>query len=319
MKYLGHKVSQHGVLPDPANTAAITNFPVPTNPAALKSFLGMTGFYQKFIPNYADLTADLRHLATLFSRKKFTRKWLWNTEHQLKFDTLKKAMSSLPLLAHPDFTKEFILRVDGSKQGVGGLLAQLDDKGVEKVVAFCSKKLSRCERRWAPNEIEAYAMVWGIQHFHNYLYGREFKLETDHKNLLYVMKNDPNSSKVARWSVAVQGYRFHIVHVPGVENVVADCLSRYPAPSEACGSYYMRNHTDEYFPCSEISVGCVPHGITEFKGLREELGEGRWREEVDLGNIIPCDDPIALEQTRTCKKAKPMLPELAAATRDLGG
>ena len=142
------------------------------------------------------------------------------------FQTLKNYVCVHPVLRLPDMSKPFILQTDASADGIGAILLQ-EDEQMKHPVAFGSKKLLPRERNYSTIEREALAIVWGIQKFQNYLMGTHFFLETDHHPLQYLDKAKYQNSRIMRWSLLLQPYRFTVRAIKGKENVGADFLSRY--------------------------------------------------------------------------------------------
>lgn len=138
---------------------------------------------------------------------------------------MKDLLCKRPILKLPDFDRTFILRTDASEDGIGAVLLQLEND--EKLpVAYASRKLQDREQSYAVIEKECLAVVWGVQKFHQYLYGHEFLLETDHQPLTYLDKSKTENSRLMRWALLLQQYRFRIVTIKGSDNVGADYLSR---------------------------------------------------------------------------------------------
>lgn len=138
---------------------------------------------------------------------------------------MKDLLCKRPILKLPDFDRTFILRTDASEDGIGAVLLQLEND--EKLpVAYASRKLQDREQSYAVIEKECLAVVWGVQKFHQYLYGHEFLLETDHQQLTYLDKSKTENSRLMRWALLLQQYRFRIVTIKGSDNVGADYLSR---------------------------------------------------------------------------------------------
>lgn len=138
---------------------------------------------------------------------------------------MKDLLCKRPILKLPDFDRTFILRTDASEDGIGAVLLQLEND--EKLpVAYASRKLQDRERSYAVIEKECLAVVWGVQKFHQYLYGHEFLLETDHQPLTCLDKSKTENSRLMRWALLLQQYRFRIVTIKGSDNVGADYLSR---------------------------------------------------------------------------------------------
>ncbi|KAG1122096.1 hypothetical protein G6F42_011800 [Rhizopus arrhizus] len=224
VEYLGHIISKEGARPGDRNVEKIKSFPECKNVSELKSFLGLTGFFRKFTPNYASIAKDLVAL----TRKGV--KFVWGQEQQEAFNLLKQIQCSQPVLSFPDRNMVQVLSVDGSLSGLGCVLTQVkefdeNNRGNEQVVGYGSRSLRGSEKNWHIHEIEAFAVVWSIQHFHHYLKGREFILITDHSSLVYIFNPTKQSPKLSRWCAAVMEYNFRILYKPGPSNI-ADPLSR---------------------------------------------------------------------------------------------
>ena len=199
--FLGHKVSQTGVQPDPANIAKVTECPRPEKTEGLKSFLGLNGYYARFVPDYSDLAKPIREE----SERKGNIEW---TDELIEsFEGLKRKLTSPPILALPTIKGTFKLATDASNSAVGAVLTETIG-GDEKVVAYASKVLNKTERRWPTYDKELWAIVWAIRHFRQYLVGAQFEVLTDHKPLL----NAPQSIAVdkdatgrrGRWAVELR-------------------------------------------------------------------------------------------------------------------
>ena len=149
----------------------------------------------------------------------------WTGAAEKALDTVKERLGSYPILKLPDFSKPFILRTDASGTGLGAVLLQEFD-GKPFPVRYASRKLSKCEQGYATVEKECLAVVWGVQKFQKYLYGKEFVVETDHQPLRFLQSAQLKNSRVLRWAMALQPYRYQVKYIPGRENVGADYLSR---------------------------------------------------------------------------------------------
>lgn len=220
IKYLGHIVGNGTIKPDPGKVEAITNFPPPRTVRQVRSFLGMCGWYQRYIAGYASIAAPITDLLKKNPRFK------WTPEAQTAFDTLKTRLTSAPVLSHPDFTKPFVVQCDASNSGVGGVLYQVDDKGDEHPIAFMSQKLNGAQRNYSVTEQECLAAVLSLKKFRGYIEGMPFKVVTDHASLRWLMTQKDLNGRLARWSLKLQGYDFTIEHRKGSANIVPDALSR---------------------------------------------------------------------------------------------
>lgn len=219
--YLGHLITAEGIKPDPAKTSCVTGFPVPKNPKNIKSFLGLVGYYRRFIKNFAGLAKPLTSLL------KKGRKFIWDAECQEAFDLFKEKLTSPPLLQYPDFNREFILTTDASTFAIGAILSQ-GPVGRDRPIAFASKTLLDAETRYTTTEQEMLAIVWGISQFRPYLWGRKFKIITDHQPLVWIFGVKDPSSRLMRWRIKLEEYDYEVVYKKGKLNCNADALSRIP-------------------------------------------------------------------------------------------
>lgn len=174
--YIGHVVSAEGVAADPAKTAAVKHWPVPTNVAEVRSFLGLCSYYRRFIKDFSSIAKWLHTLTEKGAGFKRT------SDCQSAFDTLKLRVTNAPILGHPDFNNPFIFDTDSSNVSIGAVLSQNID-GTERVVAYASWTLTKCERRYCVTRKELLAVVHFVKHFRHYVCGKEFVVRTDHSSL----------------------------------------------------------------------------------------------------------------------------------------
>ena len=219
--FLGHTVSGDKIKPKIESIDKINDMPRPKNKKQVRSFLGAVNYYRKFIPNCAEVMKPLTDL----TRKNAKIVVDWTTELEQAFQALKKALSEAPILKLPDIDAEFTVRTDASNVSIGCVLMQTHE-GILHPVAYASRKLSDRERKYSVEERECLAMVWGVQKFNRYLYGREFLMETDHCGLQYLKTGNIRNARVMRWYLALQNYSFRVRYIRGSENVIADYLSR---------------------------------------------------------------------------------------------
>ena len=221
--FLGHLVSRQGIAPDPAKSEAIKLFPPPTNVRETRRFLGMVGFYRQFIRNYATIATPLTELT------KANARFDWSPECQQAFEALRDELASPPILAYPRRGRPYVLTCDASTVGVAGVLAQADDQGNLRPVAFTSKKLNSAERNYNSTHLEGLAIVYSLKVFRPYLLGEELRVETDCQAAVYLFSNKTPAGRLARWIVEISEFSpLTISHRPGPSNVVADALSRAP-------------------------------------------------------------------------------------------
>ena len=227
VKFLGHIVSTDGIAPDPEKTAKITQWPTPTSASKVQQFLGLANYYRRFIQDFATRAKPLHQLTE--KRTKFE----WTPQCQEAFDHLKRCLTSTPILALPDWSKPFVVDTDASDTGIGAVLSQLDDKGVEHVVCYASRLLSKAERNYCVTRKELLAVVTFLEHFRQYLLGHSFTVRTDHGALTWLHNFKEPEGQLARWLEKLQEYQFSIVHRPGKKHSNADALSRIPC--RQCG------------------------------------------------------------------------------------
>jgi len=222
IEFLGHVVSADGIRTDPNKIKAIEEWPTPKNAAELRSFLGLAGFYQKFVKNFSRISQPLTSL--------LQKDWpfSWDKEQETSFKELKKALTQAPILGIPDPRKDFTLNCDASGFAIGAVLSQKDRHGQERPVGFLSRKLTPAEQNYAVHEKETLAIIYALTKFRHYLLGTFVKIITDHASLKFLSTQPNLSQRQARWMEILQEYNYEIQYKPGNTNVVADSLSRRP-------------------------------------------------------------------------------------------
>ncbi|XP_063971781.1 uncharacterized protein LOC135159725 [Lytechinus pictus] len=221
VEFLGHVINKGTVSPRPEKLKAIQEISRPQTKRELRSFLGTTNYYRKFIPNYAAIAAPL----TDRTRNAEPNQIRWETSQEQSFNTLKDKLTNPPILHLPDLSQDFILRTDASNIGLGAVLLQTHE-GERFPVAYGSRKLLKREQAYSTIERECLAVIWAVKKFEPYLYGRQFVLETDHHPLTYMNSVNPANGRLMRWILALQPYRFRVEAIRGSDNVGADLLSR---------------------------------------------------------------------------------------------
>lgn len=218
--FLGHRITPQGVGMSIEKINALNTLRVPNTTRRLRSFLGLTNYYRRFIPNYATIAVPLYNLL-----KKDVR-FKWTQECQEALNALIRGINEDAVLAFPKYEKQFHLTTDASKVGIGAVLSQEDEGGRERPISFISRKLNRAETNYSTTEQECLAIVWAISELGHYLVGKRFVVFTDHMPLVWLRKNFETSSRFHRWQTRLQEYMFDIRYKPGKENYVADELSR---------------------------------------------------------------------------------------------
>ena len=223
LQFLGHVVGNGTLQPQCNKITQIKDAKPPRTKKELRSFLGFVGYYRRFIPNFAALASPLTDL----TKAKLPNQIEWGDSQEESFKALKAHLASFPILQLPDCDKPFYLRTDASNAGIGAVLLQENDETGEKFpVSYASRKLLPREKPYATVEKEALAIVWGIQKYEPYLYGREFVLQTDHQALTYLHRAKQSNARIMRWALTLQPYRFRVESIKSSQNVGADFLSR---------------------------------------------------------------------------------------------
>ena len=220
VKLLGFIVSQEGIRSDPEKTSAIRDMAPPRDVRAVRSFLGMTGYYRQCIPDYAHVAHPLVELTRKYA------KFVWGERQHEAWKTLRDLLVSNQIMAHPQLNKPYKLYTDACDYAVGAILCQEDENGVERPVQYLSKQLSGSALHWATIEKEAYAVVLALQKLRPYLYSAKFTIYTDHKPLKSLFLSEVKNTKIQRWAVLLAEYGAPIEYRKGPNNIRADMLSR---------------------------------------------------------------------------------------------
>lgn len=215
--YLGHIVSSKGVHADPTKLDAMMKWPPPSNVKQLRGFLGLTGYYRRFIANYATIAAPLTDLLRHDS-------FSWTTAATAAFSALKQAMMAAPVLRLPDFSKEFVIETDASNFGIGAVLMQDGHP-----IAFFSKKLGPKLQAASVYIKELHAITDAVLKWRQYLLGHFFIIRTDHKSIRELLQQVIQTPDQQAYVRKLLGFQFRIEYKPGASNKVADALSRVPA------------------------------------------------------------------------------------------
>ena len=223
--FLGHRITRQGIATDPAKTAAVQKWAVPQTTQELQGFLGLVGYYRKYVSGFASIAKPLYRLTEK------GREFKWTSECGAAFEELKARLMTAPILAFPDFSRTFILDTDASDVGLGAVLSQ-EHEGNERVVAYASRVLSKAEKRYCATRKELLAVVTFVKHFRAYLLGRHFILRTDHGSLQWLYNFREPEGQMARWLELLQEFDFEVIHRSGRCHTNADALSRYKDEGE---------------------------------------------------------------------------------------
>lgn len=231
VEFLGYVITPEGIRTDPKKVEAIQKLLPPENLKELKSFLGLTSYYRKFIRDYAKIAKPLTNLTrgenAQIKANQSRRVPIELDEKALQaFDDLKNLLTSAEVLAFPDFKKAFNLTTDASDYAIGAVLSQ-DISGQDKPIAYISRSLNKTEESYATNEKEMLAIVWALDNLRSYVYGaKKIRIHTDHQPLTYTMGNRNFNAKLKRWKARIEEYNYELIYKPGKSNLVADALSR---------------------------------------------------------------------------------------------
>lgn len=204
-KYLGYRLGRGEVRPQVDKVEAIRSCPRPRTKKEVRSFLGLAGWYRRFVPQFATIATPLTNLTAKDQRNPVT----WSEDSETAFQTLKACLCSSPVLRSPDFSQRFLVQTDASAVGLGAVLAQ-GDPGEERPVLHMSRKLLPRETRYSTVEKEGLAIKWALESLRYCLLGREFDLETDHRALTWLNYMKDNHSRLTRWYLALQPFQFQI-------------------------------------------------------------------------------------------------------------
>jgi hypothetical protein len=220
ISYLGHVISGAGVSTDPQKVAAVVNWSVPASVKALRGFLGLAGYYRKFVRHFGIIAKPLTELLrknTLF---------IWTTAHQNSFDTLKQALSSSPVLALPNFSRPFSIETDASGVGIGAVLAQDGHP-----LAYLSRALDPHSLGLSTYEKEYMAVLMAVQQWRQYLQHAEFIIYSDQQSLVQLTQQ-----RIHTLFSKLLGLQYRVVYKPGSTNHAADALSRKPIHDSVCAA-----------------------------------------------------------------------------------
>ena len=241
IRLLGHIVSGGVVKMDPQKIKAIMERKPPKDRKQVQEFLGLPNYYRRFIHKFADITYPIANLL------KKDVPFNWDNECQSAFELLKKKVTEAPILQQPDFRKQFVLHCDASGYALGVILTQVTPTEAnyfckDWVVSYGSRLLKGAELNYGITQKECLAIVWGIKHYHTYLYGTKFIVVTDHIALSWLNHTPTQNGRLARWAMYLQEYTFDVVYRKGKLHANVDALSR---PVLAVTCCMMKKLTDE--------------------------------------------------------------------------
>jgi hypothetical protein len=201
---LGHIISKEGIVVDPEKVKAIREWLAPRNVAEVRSFMGLAGYYRRFIAEFSRIA----HSITSLQRKE--KKFQWTEECESNFQRLKQMLTSAPILKIVDPNKDYVVCTDACKEGLGGVLSQ---EGF--VICYESRKMKENERNYATHDLELAAIIHTLRKWRHYLMGKRFELRIDHNGLKYLFDQPTLNARKIRWLEFLCEYDFDIKHIKG--------------------------------------------------------------------------------------------------------
>lgn len=231
-EYLGHVLTNSGIKPNGKKVEAIRNLKLPTTRKQIKSFLGITGYYRKFIRDYAKVAQPMTKFL-----KKDSKVNVNDQSYKESFEKLKNLITNYPILKYPDFKKKFVLTTDASNFAIGAVLSQDGHP-----VSYASRTLNNHETKYSAIEKELLAIIWGTKYYRPYLLNGKFTIRTDHQPLTWLNSLKEPNAKLQRWRIRLNEYDFDIEYVKGKDNKVADFLSRINTDNNEINILEEENH-----------------------------------------------------------------------------
>ena len=247
--FLGHIVGRAGLECDPSKVSAVANWIPPSTIKGVREFLGFTGYYRRFVPDYSTVAQPLVRL--LGKDCKFQ----WTDACQDAFKALRALLIKAPVLAFPKEDLPYIVDTDASDYGIGGVLSQCIE-GTEHVIAYYSKSLNPAQQKYCTTRRELLAVVATLDHFKGYVWGPKFLVRTDHAALVWLKNLKNIQGMLARWLAKLQQFHFDIIHRPGAQHGNADGLSRCPQCDRgACAPIKISDTSDPEQPYASSCIG----------------------------------------------------------------
>ncbi|GKB36519.1 putative reverse transcriptase domain-containing protein, partial [Tanacetum coccineum] len=219
VQFLGHVIDSEGIHVDPAKIESIKDWESPKTPTEIRQFLGLAGYYQRFIKGFSKIAKPMIKLTQK------SVKFNWGEKEETAFQTLKQKLCSAPILALPKGSENFVVYYDASHKGLGAVLMQK-----EKVIAYASRQLKIHEKNYTTHDLELGVVVFALKMWRHYLYGTKCIVYTDNKSLQHILDQKELNMRQRRWLELLSDYDCELRYHPGKENVVADALSRKSRP-----------------------------------------------------------------------------------------
>ncbi|KAL4136407.1 hypothetical protein QTP88_007955 [Uroleucon formosanum] len=290
VNYLGHVITENGVKPDPKKIECIVNYPVPDNTKKIKSFLGLIGYYRKFIKDFSKKAKPLTNLL------KQNQPFIWSDSCEDSFLFFKNILTNEPILQHPDFDRPFIVTTDASNTAIGAILSQ-GKVGTDLPITYASRTLNKAEKNYNTTEKELLAIVWAVKQFRPYLYSRKFTVVTDHKPLTWLFGVKDPGARLVRWRLQLEEFDYDVIYKPGTQNTNSDALSRISKVNASLYSNDYKHKSYQQF-IEEVQTKLITNpNVIEVQGDLFETSK-----DIALGHCVSKDfkmsQGIALEFRR---------------------
>ena len=253
-------MDQDGIKPDPLKVQAIKQMKEPGNITELRRYLGMVNQLRKFSPQMSDI---MKPMNDLLSTK---NDWTWGQCQSEAFNKIKEELCSSQVLTPYEVDRETLVSADASYYGLGAVIRQKSAEGMWKPIAYISRSLTETEQRYAQIEKEALAFTWACERFEDYLIGKKFKIETDHKPLVPLFSTKELSElpiRIQRFRMCMMQFHFTIIHVPGKNLVMADALSKAPVDNRSMDGTSIQKEAEAYVHLIMSSMPVTEKRLTD--------------------------------------------------------
>ena len=223
VEFLGHVVSEEGILPNPRNIEKLLNWPRPVNTTQVRGIIGLGSYYRRFVQDFSKLVHPLTELT------KKDKPFKWTDKCEEAFQRLKEVLTGAEVMGYPKNDCQFVLDTDACDISLGAVLSQIQE-GRERVIGYASRTLSSTERNYCVTDKELLAVVNFVQYYKHYLPGRQFLVRTDHQALKWLFSLKEPKQRVSRWIETLSAFNFIIEYRPGLKHCNADAMSRCPDP-----------------------------------------------------------------------------------------
>ena len=309
IQYLGHLISAEGIQPLPEKLESIAKMPAPKTPKEVKQFLGLVGYYRKFVPRFADISRVLTHLT------KKDVEFKWTAECENCFQILKGSLQESPILRYPDPEASYTLYTDTSKYAYAGVLTQNID-GTDHPIMYVSGLFRGSQLNWATLTKEAYAIYMSIKKLSFYIDTAKITVKSDHLPLKKFLKKNTMNAKVNNWAVELESQNISFEYIPGIRNTLADTLSRLiemdedikPTPEEDGKEF-------GYFPFEELPPATT-QVVEEVIICENEVNNINIKHIDPITKLRDIELPMPAERLIALQKADPIIKKLRQQWED---